>query len=98
MSYAEFIARALKGRTVNKAAKDLGIPQASLDRYAKAQRLPDYRTALILAREAGVTPGDTMLMLAAEEGRKHPQKDILSQGFRSLVDAWNRLRTGMNPA
>ncbi|TCK37167.1 helix-turn-helix protein [Paraburkholderia sp. BL8N3] len=91
MDYAEFIARALKGRTVNKAAKELGIPQATLDRYAKAQRLPDYRTALLLAREAGASPGEVMMILAREEERKNPTKEIITAGFRWLANASKRL-------
>jgi len=95
MGYAEFIAKALKGRTVNKAAKELGIPQPSLDRYAKGQRLPDYRTALILAREAGINPGETMLILATEEERRKPLKEIIATGFLLLTNAVNRLSIRM---
>ncbi|MEQ5842995.1 helix-turn-helix domain-containing protein [Paraburkholderia acidicola] len=98
MTYEEFIAKALGDRSVNRAAKELGIGQRSLDRYVKGERLPDYRTALILAREAGTSPGETMMILAREEERKHPEKDILSTGFRLLVDAWNRLTNGIKPA
>jgi hypothetical protein len=31
--------------------------------------MPDYRTALIIAREAGVDPGDVMRICAAEEAK-----------------------------
>lgn len=70
MNYARLIAKALNGRSVNKAAQDWGMPQKTLDRYAKGERMPDYQTALIIAKEAGVDPGEVMRICAAEEAKK----------------------------
>jgi hypothetical protein len=70
MNYSKLIAKALNGRSVNKAAQEWGIPQKTLDRYAKGERMPDYRTALIIAEEAGVDPGDVMRICAAEEAKR----------------------------
>jgi transcriptional regulator with XRE-family HTH domain len=69
MTYPELIAKALKGRSVNRTAKDLGIPQKTLDQYTKG-RLPDYRTAFLLAQEAQMEPGDVFKMLAEEEEKR----------------------------
>lgn len=73
MDYSQLIVKALKGRSVNKAAQDWGMPQKTLDRYAKAERMPDYQTALIIAQEAGVDPGEVMRVCAAEEAKKKPR-------------------------
>lgn len=69
MSYQELIVRALKGRSVNRAAKDWGIPQPTLDRYTK-DRLPDFYTAWKMAREAGIDPGEAFAVLAEEEAKR----------------------------
>lgn len=98
MTYDEFIAKALKGRSVNRAAKDLGIGQRSLDRYVKGERLPDYRTALLLAKEAATTPGEAMMILAREEERKQQIKEIFSTGFLWLTNALNRLSARVSAA
>ncbi|MBN3802511.1 helix-turn-helix transcriptional regulator [Paraburkholderia sp. Ac-20336] len=91
MTYAELIERAMKGRSVNRAAKEMGLNQRSLDRYVKSERLPDFRTALILAREADVPLGETMIALAHEEARRNETKEIVTAGFRMLTNAVNRL-------
>ncbi|WP_454712992.1 hypothetical protein, partial [Cupriavidus nantongensis] len=70
MSYQELIAKALNGRSVNRAAKDFGVPQKTFDRYTKGERLPDYHTALMLAQAAGIDPGEAFLMLAEEEAKR----------------------------
>lgn len=91
MTYDELIEKAIRGRSVNRAAKDMGINQRSLDRYAKGERLPDFQTALLLAREANISPGEMLLLLAAEEHRRKEMKEIVSAGFRLLTNALNRL-------
>lgn len=73
MDYSQLIVKALNGRSVNKAAQDWGMPQKTLDRYAKGERMPDYQTALIIAREAGVDPGEVMQICAAEEAKRKPR-------------------------
>lgn len=73
MSYLEIVKRALNGRSVNAAAKQWGIPQPTLDRYVKG-RLPNYRTALKMAHEAGIS-GDEMLQTLAEEETKKTNKN-----------------------
>jgi len=73
MDYFELIAKALKGRSINRAAQEWGLPQRTLDRYAKAERMPDYQTAMIIATEAGVDPGEVMRICAAEEAKRKPR-------------------------
>lgn len=70
MSYLEIVKKALKGRTVNAAAKQWGLPQPTLFKYANGTRLPDYLTAQIIAAEAGITAGEMLDTLAAEEARR----------------------------
>lgn len=69
MTYSELIARALKGRSVNRTAKDLGIPQKTLDQYTKG-RLPNFRTAWRLAEEAEMDPREVFALLAEEDAKR----------------------------
>ena len=85
MSYQELIARALHGRSVNRAAKEMGMSQATLDRYSKSQSLPDYVTAFVLAREAGVDPRDMFMALVEEEAKKKGVLEKISEGFNALL-------------
>lgn len=89
MSYLEMVMRALKGRSVNAAAKQWGIPQSTLDKYVKGTRLPDYLTAKIIAEEAGVSGSEMLDTLAAEEAKRKTKSDKLSAGFKWLLRAAN---------
>lgn len=98
MSYKELIEMALHGRSVNQAAKDMAIQQTTLNRYVRGDRLPDYATAFLLAKEAGVDPRDMFLALVEEEAKKKGALEKISEGFdwllslvkprRSLFSAW----------
>lgn len=98
MSYKELIERALHGRSVNQAARDMAIQQVTLNRYVRGERLPDYATAFLLAKEAGVDPRDMFMALVEEEAKKKGILDKISEGFnwlvslakprRSLLPAW----------
>ncbi|NYI00227.1 helix-turn-helix domain-containing protein [Cupriavidus plantarum] len=84
MSYRELIEKALHGRSVNQAAKDMAMQQVTLNRYVRGDRLPDYTTAFILAKEAGLDPRDVFMTLAQEEA-KRKGLEIFSEGFKSLL-------------
>lgn len=70
MSYAELIELALKGRSVNKAAKEMGINQPTLDRLAKGKHVPSYQTAKKLAEEAGISYEEAFLACAELEAQR----------------------------
>lgn len=89
MSYLEMISRALKGRSVNAAAKQWGVPQKTLDRYAKGERLPDYATAMLMAHEAGIDDGEAFRILAEEEGKRRSKLAKVSASFNALLRAAN---------
>ncbi|WP_080515821.1 hypothetical protein [Ralstonia pickettii] len=90
MSYQELIAKALHGRSVHRAAKELGIHQRSLDRYSKAERLPDYDDALILAHEAGIDDSEAFKILANEaRARKEQKREKISKSFKPLIEWLN---------
>ena len=91
MVYRDLIAKALQGRSVNRAAKELGIAQKSLDRYVKGDRLPDYTTAAKLAQAANVSLSEVMLIMVEEEQRRKLSKEMFATGFRLLTNAVNRL-------
>ena len=80
MSYQELIAKALQGRSVNATAKAWNVQQRTLDRYVKAEQLPDYRTAMKIADEAGVSYGEMLSTLALEEEKRksynRPRADV----------------------
>ena len=98
MSYRELIAKAMQGRSVNQTAHDLGMPQPTLNRYVRGDRLPDYTTAFLLAKEAGVDPREMFLALVEEEAKKKGALEKITEGFdwllslvkprRSLFSAW----------
>lgn len=94
MNYNEFIAKALRGRSTNRAAKELGVPQSTLDKYVRGVRVPDYCTAVKLAKEADVSLGETMLILMEKEASKKAISETLATGFRLLTDAKKRLFKG----
>ena len=85
MDYQELVTRALQGRSVNAAAKAWGIPQPTLRKYTNGQRIPNFRTALIMAKEAGITEADAMRTLAAEEEKMKSKTEKISESFNSLL-------------
>lgn len=85
MSYRELMERALHGRSVNQAAKDMAMQQVTLNRYVNGDRLPDYATAFLLAKEAGVDPREMFLALVEEDARKKGILEKISEGFNALL-------------
>ncbi|HZW23774.1 hypothetical protein [Noviherbaspirillum sp.] len=73
MNYAELIAKALQGRSVNQTAKDWGVPQQTLDRYVKAKTMPDFQTTLKIARDSGVDLETVVRIFAEAEAQKKPR-------------------------
>lgn len=85
MTYEKLIELALKGRSVNQAAKDWGIPQTTLDKYVKGKRIPDYQTALVIARESGADAGEVMQILARQEAQKKPRRFFSEIGYATAA-------------
>jgi len=85
MTYDDLIKKALKGRTVNKAATDWGIPQSTLDRFSKGNRLPDFQTVVLLAKEADVSIEEVVRICAQEEARKKPRRIFLEMGLATAM-------------
>lgn len=68
MNYQDFISEALKGESVNMAAKRLHIPQTTLSDYKRSVCLPSYSAALKLATAAGLELElDTVFNILANE-------------------------------
>ena len=88
MSYLELIQKALKGRSVNKTAKEWGIAQKTLEQYTKG-RMPSFEVAKIMAEEAGIDLAEAFVMLANEEQNRKKSTDILSKSFNSLLRVAN---------
>ena len=83
MTYTEFIDRALHGRSVNKAAHDMGITQTLLNKYKLGTNLPGFLNALILAKEAGVSESEALKLLAEEEATRKGLAEKLKELFKS---------------
>lgn len=96
MNYSDVMARALKGRSINAAARDMGLPQQSLSRWVLGKNLPDYSSAAVLAAEANVSLGEMMRVLVEEDQRRKVSKDMIAAGFRLLTNALNRLYAGLS--
>lgn len=96
MSYLEIVKRALRERSVNQAAKDWKIPQTTLNKYATGMRLPDYLTAKKIAEEAGISSGEMMDVLAAEEAKRKTKLEKISTSFKSFLRTakvnWTRVQ------
>jgi transcriptional regulator with XRE-family HTH domain len=81
MDYYELIDKALDGRTVSAVAREWGVPQPTLYKWVKGERMPDYNTGLRIARDAGIDPAEAFEVFAAEE-RNHKVKNFkLQMGF-----------------
>ena len=81
MNYDEMVEKALNGQSVNAMSKTWGVPQVTLNRYVRGERLPDYDTALKMAKAAGVEPGIAFEVLAEEERQKKARQFRLQKGF-----------------
>ncbi|MDP3671714.1 MAG: helix-turn-helix domain-containing protein [Telluria sp.] len=89
MSYLEMVTKALKNRSVNSLAKEWGVKQKTLDRYVKGETLPDYATAKIMAKEAGISAAEMLDTLAEEEVKRRSKLEKISASFRTLLRAAN---------
>lgn len=85
MTYDDLIAKALKGRPVLQASKDWKIPQPTLRKYVKGERIPDYQTALIIAKEAEVSAAVVMQIFAEEEAKKKPRSMFAEMGYAAAT-------------
>jgi hypothetical protein len=81
MNYEDLMTQALKGRSVLEAAKDWGIPQPTLRKYVRGERIPDYQTAEIIRREAEVDAGTVLRIFAEQEATKKPRGMFAEIGF-----------------
>ena len=89
MNYEKFMQLALQGRTVNATAKAIGIPQPSLDRYVKGERIPGAQAILVLADAAGVSPEVALKACALHEALQRPQASFVKKFLTSNAPAAN---------
>jgi len=67
MEYQELIDRALRGRSVRKAAMMWDVPPPTMDRYARGERTPDVGTILKIIEDSGVSADEALKIIAAQE-------------------------------
>lgn len=95
MSYLEIVKMALKGKSVLAASREWGVPQPTLRKYANGELLPNYLTAKIIAKEAGISGSEMLEILAEEERKKRGKQSKISEGFKTLLRianvSWTRV-------
>jgi hypothetical protein len=74
MTYEKLIELVLAGKSVNARAKDLGIPQKSMDHYVKARSLPDCDVAIAFAEAAGISVEETVRAIATKKAELRPER------------------------
>lgn len=67
MEYRELIERALRGRSVRKAALMWEVPPPTMDRYARGERTPDVGTILRIIEDSGISAEEALKIIAAQE-------------------------------
>jgi len=85
MNYQEMLQKALQGRSVCEVSRLWGVPQSTLNRFIRGERLPDFHTALRIAEEAEIAPGDALRMLAKEEQIRKIKNFKLQSGFVQIT-------------
>ncbi len=76
MTYNEFIAKVLSGKSVNSVAQEMGVPQKSLDRYCKGETLPSVSVTIKMAQRAGISIEEAAKIVAAEEEKVRPKRQL----------------------
>lgn len=89
MGFTDVIEKALHGRKVAAAAREMGMYQQKLDRFYKGQCLPNYTDALIIAREAGVPLEDVFIALAKDEAERNGTVEKIKKLFKFARGAVN---------
>ena len=67
MNYEELIEKALKGRSVRRTAEMWDVPQPTLNKYARGERIPDFHTANKIIEDSGVNAEEAVKIIAAQE-------------------------------
>lgn len=74
MTYEKLMELVLNGRSVNARAKELGLGQRTLDRYIKADNLPDCDVAIIFANATGLSIEEVVRTVAAKKAELRPER------------------------
>lgn len=67
MNYEEFMKKVLDGKSVNARAKELGIPQVTLNNYNRARSVPSCAMTIKLAEIAGIPIEEAVRAVAEKE-------------------------------
>jgi transcriptional regulator with XRE-family HTH domain len=72
MTYEELIKKVLNGKSVNARAKELGMPQKTLDNYVRGKSAPGCGVTMMLAEVAGVPLAEAVAAVAEQEKKARP--------------------------
>lgn len=92
MNYAEFVAKALRGRSVYAVSKAWGLNQMTAKRYTKGERIPKYSTAKTMAMDAGLNLADVFEILASEEEKRKRKIEITVKVLKQKTSKIDRLQ------
>jgi len=91
MTYAELIAKALNGRSVNSMAKQWGLAQTTLQDHVTGKSIPDFCTARLMALEAGVDAAEVFNILADEVAKRKNRSEKIRTVVGKLQPSFNTL-------
>ena len=74
MNYQKLFEKALKGKNITEAARAWGIPQPTLRKYARGERIPTYEISGILAKESGISIARVWKVMFEFEKQKRAEK------------------------
>lgn len=74
MTYEKLMELVLQGKSVNARSKELGLGQRTLDRYVKAENLPDCDVVIIFAEATGLSIEQVVRIVAAKKTELRPER------------------------
>ncbi len=88
MEYQELMERALRGRSVRKAAQMWGVHSATMDKYARGERVPNYKVTQCIIEDSGTPAEEVLRVIAAlEELRENTSVAQYRVTIRKMTEA-----------
>lgn len=72
MTYDDLMEKVLAGKSVNARAKEIGIPQVTLNNYKRGSRIPSCAMTIKLAEIAGIPIEEAVKAVAEKEMEARP--------------------------
>jgi transcriptional regulator with XRE-family HTH domain len=72
LTYDQLMEKVLDGKSVNARAKEIGIPQVTLNNYKRGSRIPSCAMTIKLAEVAGIAVEEAVRAVAEKEMDARP--------------------------